>query len=153
MKWINHQIVTGVAVYMATNNLLFAAYGMAGAILPDKMEGDPRTASSYWSWRSRHRGWSHWPVPYLAVIASLLVVKRHDLAAWDMWDMSTIAIYMMIGALLHIGEDALCGKVPLLHPSHKVGLKLFTVGSVTEYLFAIALVLLLYMLGMSGFHL
>ena len=55
MKWINHQVVTGVVVYTATADLLLTAYSMAGAILPDKIEGNPR-AGNYWTWRSRHRG-------------------------------------------------------------------------------------------------
>ena len=150
MKWINHQVLTGVAVYSVTGSLLFAAYGMAGAVLPDKMEGNPRTASSYWSWRSRHRGWSHWPAPYLAVIAFLLVVDRRSLAAMDMWDISLIGIYVMLGALLHILEDAICGKVPLVSLSRKIGIKLFTVGSFTEYFFSIAAVLILYILRANG---
>ena len=149
MKWINHQIVTGMAVYAATGNLLFAACSMAGAVLPDKIEGNPREAASYWSWRSRHRGWSHWPAPYLLVIAVLLVVNRQGLAAADMWDMSSIALWMMVGALLHILEDALCGKVPLLRLSRKIGIKLFTVGSFTEYFFSIAVVLLCYIFKVS----
>ena len=144
MKWINHQIVTGVVVYAATNSLLYAAYSMAGTILPDKLEGDPRRASNYWSWRSRHRGWSHWPVPYLFVIAMLLLVKKGNMAAIDMWDVSLITIYIMIGALLHILEDALCGKVPLISLSEKIGLKLFKVGSFREYFCCILLVLLVY---------
>ena len=37
MKWINHQVVTGVVVYTATADLLLTAYSMAGAILPDKI--------------------------------------------------------------------------------------------------------------------
>ena len=144
MKWVNHQIVTGVVVYTATQNLLFAAYSMAGAILPDKMEGNPRTAKNYWSWRSKHRGWSHWPLLYLAVLGALLAVNRGNMSVTGLWDMSTIAGYMMVGALLHIAEDALCGKVPFLHPAQKIGLKLFAVGSVLEYLFSIAFVLLAY---------
>ncbi len=134
-------------MYTATNSLLFAAYSMAGAILPDKIEGNPRTAKSYWSWRSRHRGWSHWPLLYLFGIGLLLTVEREQLAVLDMWDMSTIAIYMLAGALLHILEDGVCGKVPFLYPSQKIGLKLFTVGSITEYLFSIAVVLLCYFVG------
>ena len=150
LKWINHQVITGMAVYTVTGNLLFAAYSMAGAVLPDKMEGNPRTAKSYWSWRSRHRGWSHWPAPYLAVIAFLLIVDRRSLAAMDMWDLSLIAMYAMMGALLHIAEDAVCGKVPLFRLSQKLGIRLFTVGSFTEYLFSIAAVLLLYLLKTIG---
>ena len=59
-------------------------------------------------------------------------------------DLVTIGTYICIGALLHIAEDAVCGKVPFLTPYHKVGIRLFKVGSVTEYLFTIAAVLLCY---------
>ena len=37
MKWINHQVVTGVVVYTVTADLLLTAYSMAGAILPAKI--------------------------------------------------------------------------------------------------------------------
>ena len=47
----------------------------------------------------------------------------------------------MTGALLHILEDAVCGKVPLVYLTKKTGLKLFKVGSFREYFFAIFLVL------------
>ena len=144
MKWVNHQIVTGVVVYTATQNLLFAAYSMAGAILPDKMEGNPRTAKNYWSWRSKHRGWSHWPLLYLGGMAILLLIEQQQLSALDMWDMSVIAVFMLAGALLHIAEDAVCGKVPFLLPSRKAGMKLFQVGSYREYIFSLILVALIY---------
>ena len=131
MKWVNHQVLTGVIVYAATDDMLLTIYSMAGAIFPDKVEGSPR-AGNYWSWRSRHRGWSHWPMLYLGLIFFLT------------GDLTTIGIYICIGALLHIAEDAVCGKVPLLTPYHKVGIRLFKVGSVSEYLFTIAAVLLCY---------
>ena len=47
--------------------------------------------------------------------------------------------------ILHIIEDAVCGKVPFLTPWQKVGVKLFKVGSVTEYLFSLVVVLLCYL--------
>ena len=43
MKWVNHEIVTGVIVYAAAGELLPALYSMAGAVLPDKLEGNPRS--------------------------------------------------------------------------------------------------------------
>jgi inner membrane protein len=61
-------------------------------------------------------------------------------------DMLTIGTYLCLGALLHIAEDALCGKVPFITPWQKIGVKLFSVGSVTEYLFAIVLVLVCYII-------
>ena len=61
-------------------------------------------------------------------------------------DVERGAMFICIGALLHIAEDALCGKVPFLFPWQKVGIKLFTVGSVTEYVFSMAAVLLTYII-------
>ena len=139
MKWVNHEIVTGVIVYSATGDFLATAVSMAGAIFPDKVEGKP--GANYWSWRARHRGWSHWPVLYIAILAIMQMGLLPQGA-----DVERGATFICIGALLHIAEDAFCGKVPLFLPWQKVGIKLFTVGSVTEYLFAMAVVILTYII-------
>ena len=55
--------------------------------------------------------------------------------------------FIAVGALLHIAEDALAGKVPLLHPARKVGVRLFRVGSFGEYIVALILVLAIYAFG------
>ena len=145
MKWVNHEIVTGVIVYAVVQEPLLALYSMAGAILPDKLEGNPRSGN-YWSWRSRHRGWSHWPMLYGLLLGLQLQLLQNPAFA-AMADMLIIGVYLCLGALLHIAEDAVCGKVPLLLPSQKVGIRLFTVGSVMEYLFAIVVVLVCYILS------
>lgn len=137
MKWISHEIVSSVIVYAATDNLLYTAYSMIGTMLPDKLEGDPRKAADYWSWRSRHRGWSHWPVPYLFLIAVFLMTEKHKLAGNDFTAMTMIGVFVMVGSLLHIAEDAVCGKVPLIYLTKKIGIKLFETGSFKEYFFAI----------------
>ena len=142
MKWVNHQIVTGVIVYTATENLLLTAYSMAGAILPDKVEGNPR-AGSYWSWRSRHRGWSHWPLLYCALLGLSLRLGRGDYGVTG-GEIAVIGTYFAVGALLHIAEDAVCGKVPLLTPGDKHGVTLFAVGSFAEYFFGAGVVLVCY---------
>lgn len=143
MKWVNHEIVTGVIVYTATQDLLLACYSMAGSILPDKVEGSPRRGN-YWKWRKRHRGWSHWPVLYILLLG--LLQKLLDAVPEAFCALITIGVYLCIGALLHIAEDAFCGKVPFLTPRKKIGVKLFTVGSVAEYLFSIIVVLLCYII-------
>ena len=74
MKWVNHEIITGVIVYAVTENPLAALYSMAGAVLPDKIEGNP--GSNYWSWRSRHRGWSHWPMLYVLLLGLQLRMMK-----------------------------------------------------------------------------
>jgi len=139
MKWVNHEIVTGVIVYGATGDFLSTAFAMAGAILPDKVEGRP--GANYWSWRARHRGWSHWPVIYLAILAIMQIGLIPQGA-----EVERGASFVAVGALLHIVEDAVCGKVPFLFPWQKVGIKLFTVGSVTEYLFSMAAVIITYII-------
>lgn len=149
MKWINHEVVTGVIVYAATDDLLLTIYSMAGAIVPDKLEGMPGNAD-YWSWRSRHRGWSHWPVLYALLYGLIAWNEGNPDAAFRFGELAQIGQYFCIGALLHIAEDALCGKVPFLLPSRKVGVKLFKVGSFTEYFVCIAIVAVCYGLKVNG---
>lgn len=149
MKWVNHEIVTGVALYAAEGSLLIAAIGMAGAVIPDKLEGHPGNGSkSYWRWRSRHRGWSHWLALYL-LLAGLLWKWDSAIASADSmaFDLAHVLFWLAVGAILHVLEDGICGKIPILSPWGKHGLKLFDVGSVTEYLFSIVLVLLCYFFG------
>ena len=148
MKWISHQIVTGSVIYLATDSLLLTACGMAGAVIPDQLEGDPRRARDYWLWRRFHRGLSHWPGLYLFAIALLLTLRPAGPISADDGVMLLVAV--MVGALLHILEDALCGEVPLIFPGEKIGLKLFKVGSFTEYFFAVGLILLAYGLRLAG---
>lgn len=139
MKWVNHQIVTGVIVYTIVQDPLPAIYSMGGAIIPDKIEGNPRSGN-YWQWRSRHRGWSHWPMLYLLLyLLQLHFVKQSFYMSFV--DLAVIGQFICIGALLHIVEDAICGKVPFLTPGHKVGIKLFKVGSITEYIISLLLVI------------
>lgn len=147
MKWVNHQVVTGVIVYTATQDFLLAVYSMGGAILPDKIEGNPRSGD-YWSWRSRHRGWSHWPILYLLLLGLQLKIMQAEPEKFG--DLGIIGVYFCVGALLHIAEDAFCGKVPFITPWQKIGVRLFSVGSVTEYLFSIVVVLLCYIIH-TGF--
>ena len=136
MKWINHQIVTGFIVAAATDDALFTASAIVGAVIPDKVEGSPpKDSSAYWKWRKHHRTWSHWPPIYLALIGAAQFAKKNfpDPTVAVALDLLTFAL---AGALLHIAEDALCGKVPIFTPHRKHGLKLFKVGTWREYFFA-----------------
>ena len=110
MKWVSHEVVTGMAVYTLTGSLVPTVCAMAGAVLPDWIEGKGGGVRLPWAGLLSHRGWSHWP-------------------------------------LLYILEDALCGKVPFLHPKKKVGVRLFRVGSFGEYALALVLVLFFYGIG------
>ena len=78
MKWINHQIVTGFIVCTATNDALFTASAIVGAVLPDRVEGSPpKDNSAYWKWRKKHRTWSHYPLIYLALIGAAQLAKEY----------------------------------------------------------------------------
>ena len=140
MKWISHQIVTGFLVYAATDNALFVASSIVGAVIPDRIEGSPpRESKAYWKWRKNHRTWSHYPPIYLALIIAAQIAQIH-FPNPTAEILLTLIIYVLIGALLHIAEDSICGKVPIFLPRKKHGLKLFKVGSWQEY-FVVALII------------
>ena len=142
MKWINHQIVTGFIVCTATDNALFTASAIVGAVIPDRVEGSPpKESSAYWKWRKNHRTWSHWPLIYIALIGAAQVAQIYYPEPTLNFVLSLIT-YALVGALLHIAEDALCGKVPIFTPHKKYGIKLFKVGAWTEYFFAALIILI-----------
>ena len=140
MKWVSHIALTGTIAYAVTADPLCTAAACVGAVLPDQIEGTPRSVG-WRTWRSRHRGWSHWPMLYIA----LLGILSHT-AGYFFYDAAFFSIlrWMLLGALMHIAEDAVCGKVPFLLPSQKIGVRLFTVGSFREYLFVIGCIALVY---------
>lgn len=145
MKWVNHQIVTGVAMYAITDDLLLTGAAVLGAVIPDKIEGNPWQKRRFWRWNMTHRGWSHCPTVYLAIIGIIyFCVAQGTLVSYTSLWLRDMGIAFFMGAIFHIIEDAFCGKVPLLTPSMKVGVRVFKVGSIWEYVFAIVSVLIIY---------
>ena len=140
MTWVSHIGLTGTIAYAVTADPLLTAAAAVGAVLPDKIEGTP--ARQGWrTWRSRHRGWSHWPMLYIALIGALAQAE-----AYFFYDavFFSILTWIFVAALLHIAEDAVCGKVPGIYPAQKIGIRLFTVGSLREYLFTGICILIVY---------
>ena len=140
MKWTSHISLTATIAYAVTADPMLTAAAAVGAVLPDKIEGTPQSIG-WRTWRSRHRGWSHWPMLYIALIGGLMQAQQYFF-----YDAAFFAVLAWIfgGALLHIAEDAVCGKVPLLYPTQKVGIRLFTVGSLREYLFVLVCIVIVY---------
>lgn len=133
MKWQNHQIATGFIVYAATNDALMVAASILGAVLPDRLEGNPpQESKAYWKWRKSHRTWSHYPPLYFLLLALAQVGKMYFQNP-ILEIILNLVSYIFVGALLHIAEDGICGKVPILSTKKKHGLKLFKVGSWGEY--------------------
>ena len=119
-----------------TDDALFTASSIVGAVVPDRVEGSPpKDNSAYWKWRKKHRTWSHYPLLYLVLIVAAQVAKNYYPEPPIEFAMNLLT-YALVGALLHIAEDALCGKVPVFTPHGKHGLKLFKVGTWREYFFA-----------------
>ena len=139
MKWVNHRLVSGVLVYAATEDPLLAVCAAVGAVIPDKVEGYP--LKNYKRWKKRHRGWSHAPLLYLALIAAVYFISEKGFIPVDVTLPANMGMAFLTGAVLHIAEDALCGKVPLIYPGRKYGMTLFKVDSAGEYLFSAAVVL------------
>ena len=140
MKWVSHITLTATIAYAVSADPMCTAAAAVGAVLPDKIEGAPGSVG--WStWRSRHRGWSHWPMLYLALIGGIAHARTYFF-----YDTAFFAVltWLLIGALLHIAEDAVRGKVPFLYPTQKVGIRLFTVGSFREYLFVLVCIVVIY---------
>ena len=140
MKWVSHTALTGTIAYAVTADPLLTAAAALGAVLPDKIEGSPQSVG-WRTWRSRHRGWSHWPLLYLALIGGLTEAQRYffyDAAFFS------VLTWLFVGALCHIAEDALCGKVPFLYPTQKIGIRLFTVGSLREYSIVLVCIIMIY---------
>lgn len=142
MKWINHIVVTGTLVYLATLDPLSAVSSMAGSVLPDKIEGrPPKEKKAYWQWRKKHRTITHWPVIYLFPMAIILLILHKQYLPTEYTFPLHLGVFVLLGAFLHILEDAVCGKVPLLSRKKKIGLHLFRVTSVGEYIFVVGLLI------------
>jgi len=147
MKWVSHQAVTGVLSYALTEDLLFTAGAVFGAIVPDKIEGKRQ---GFWSlgWKNRHRGWSHWVFLYIAVFWGLLQyfnIESIQEAVLNKSHPIRLVSAIFFGAICHIAEDALCGKVPTITPNIKWGVRLFKVGSFREYIIVILMVITIYL--------
>lgn len=148
MKWVSHQAVTGVLSYAVTNDLLFTAGAVFGSIIPDKIEGKREGLLSI-GWRSRHRGWSHWAILYIAIFAGLLQyfnIENIQSAILNESSPTRLLFSLLFGALCHIVEDALCGKVPTITPNIKWGVSLFKVGSLREYIVVIVMIIVIYLI-------
>lgn len=134
LKWINHKILTTTAIYVGTGSVVAGICGYIGSTLPDRLEGrPPKDSAEYWKWRQRHRRFTHWTVPYLFVMLCCLWIRKEIPLDTHLLELCNVIFYISMGALLHIIEDGICGKVPLINYNQRIGLRLFRVGSWKEY--------------------
>ena len=87
------------------------------------------------------------PLPAAAAcVGAVLPDKIEGTGAYFFYDAAFFSAltWLLLGALCHIAEDAVCGKVPALFPTQKIGIRLFTVGSLREYLFVLFCIVVVY---------
>lgn len=135
MKWVSHKVLTFGIILMVTKDPVAAFCSVPGAVFPDWIEGSPPKGSGYWDWRTRHRGFSHWFMLYFVILGSVYAARRYGCTFFGYPVLYDFLRFFLVGALMHILEDAVCGKVPFLFPSKRYGIRLFTVGSFAEYFF------------------
>lgn len=136
IKWVNHKILTSSIVFAWTGDFLFTTVAAMGTIFPDAIEGKAKINSEIW--KKRHRKNSHCLSTYvfsLFLIISL-IVGRLIFCDDDVLYMKIYMImyWFIIGAILHILQDSLCGQVPL-YGKVWFGHKWFEIGSIKEYVF------------------
>ena len=152
MMWLSHRVVTASAVLVATHNLWFVVAATAGSTFPDKVEqwlpGD---------WRRHHRRASHWwplyLVPFLACNGILFASRGESCFRTDrFFDVFVLLSWFIIGCLMHILEDSVCGKIPVWRPQKRVFLfpRLFYTGSVGENVFVLFFLLFSVFLFLNG---
>jgi len=166
LKWVSHKAVTASLVYAVTGAVLPVIPAVLGSVIPDSLEGrsGPPGTARYRVWAKRHRGISHWFVPY-AVLATACF-----LPAWRAGTLiptldgsflrgpylattlSALAFWFFAGCLLHLFEDLFSGRIPGLNPrKRKVGMRLMPVGGIWEAAVVLASVVFAFMTrGLGG---
>ncbi len=156
MKWFNHKHTAGAIAFAVTGNPVAVIPAILGSIIPDIIEGMPNEEDpdDYNKWRRGHRRSTHWFIPYLAVFAVLfLYIRKEGFSQMSFSEafmlfhtpgcLYIVFAYLIgfgaLGCLLHVAMDALCGKVPSVNPNKRVGMKIFRVGSLMEYIVALAI--------------
>lgn len=145
MKWVNHKILTASMVYALFHNPIYSISAAIGSIFPDVVEGRVNILDpwSYKKWKKRHRGFSHWIILYLIVLVSLILIGQFVEFSphWSL--LRDLLCFFLVGCILHIIEDAFCGRVPLINPYKREGFMMFRMGSLWEYLFVVTLTILM----------
>lgn len=135
MKWINHKLITGSIVFIASNDALLTISSMIGSIIPDALEFPPWHYKNKKDYLKQHRKITHWIVPYVFLLSYILYLRSVDGITF----INTINLGISIGAIFHIVEDGICGTVPSFDPRKRIGVLLFKTGAVIEYLLSLVL--------------
>lgn len=122
MRWRNHQMITGIAIYSITGGFLSAWLAAAGSVLPDVLELNGLI---------KHRTVTHWPYPYL-VMAAVLYALEYRTPSIVLY----LIFFMLLGVIFHLLLDGLSiTGIPVgLKPTsnRRVALNLYTTFTPSE---------------------
>ena len=127
MRWRYHKLTSGAAIYAVTGGYFPTFMAMLGSILPDLLE--MRII--------RHRTVTHWPMPWIALALVCNGVSRFSPGVW-----LYLFFFIVIGALLHLGEDYLSVTgIPLRSPGGpRRGAGFYVTGTMGEAVLAMSVV-------------
>lgn len=156
MKWVNHAVCTASIIYCFTGSFLFSGLSLIGVSIPDRLDGRPPDRETdydgYKAWASNHRGISHCFIPYLFLLFVSEFLVRPGMVPSHLKIYLYYLEFVVIGSLLHILEDMLCGTVPFWGSRYRFGFRFFEVGSWKEYLFTVLLFLYYIHFDIFGFY-
>jgi len=174
VRWRTHKVVTAFIVWTLTHEPVATISAAAGSVFPDALEFFIY-GSEVPRWK--HRTFSHWMIPYLIMLPVFFLLTSyhhfrdfytifHSIAPSGFLEIFKnfnrkgllfrllfyILFWFTAGAVFHILEDAITGKVPSPfsgnYKKKKWGIKLFQTGSLTENaIFAVFSVLLILLIG------
>ncbi|ANA41782.1 hypothetical protein A2G06_16725 (plasmid) [Geobacter anodireducens] len=93
MRWRNHQIITGLAIYSITGGFISAGLAAVGAVLPDVLEVGGVI---------KHRTVTHWPYPYLLLASALYLWQWHNPSV-----LPYLLFFFVLGVVMHLLLDSL----------------------------------------------
>lgn len=125
MRWQNHKLTSGAAIYAVTGGYFPTFMAMIGSIIPDLLEMGI----------VRHRTVTHWPPPWIVLALVFYGACRLSITVWPYF-----LFFTCIGALLHLGEDYLSVTgIPFRSPgSPRRGAGLYVTGTVGEAILAMS---------------
>lgn len=156
MKWVNHAVCTASIIYCFTGSFLFSGLSLIGVSIPDRLDGRPPDKDTdydgYKAWAFNHRGISHCFISYLFLLFLIEFLVRPGMVPSHLRIYLYYLGFVVIGSLLHILEDMLCGTVPFWGSRYRFGFRFFEVGSWKEYFFTALLFLYYIHFDIFGFY-
>lgn len=161
MVWKSHQAVTAVTVYAVTRNIPATIIATMASVFPDWIE----FRIPFVNWESFHRTychfWAFYAIPLIALYLFMGVVGIHLFGSGAEFSRSifslkvelggsqpfymakdflpivcNVGFWFLIGCLMHIVEDSICGRIPITSPTQRAHLvRFFYTGGIGEVAF------------------